>query len=283
MRGIGGTTLVAAALVFLVSAVAFGATVVGAIRVTEAPTSSGAGAQAQDPGASDLEDPSAAIGQGVVRQEEGASARPLPALRYPRIGNDELLAAVNQDLFQPDRTPPLERYLLPSERESVATSSRNDRRRREPDLRVVGTAIAGDRALAMVQPDDSIPFAVLLGESVDGFLMAAIDEESVVFTRDGDEFVYPVVEPQRSGSSNSRDRNARNRNATEEAAQALSERVQQMLRQFQQRGGGAVQARPIQLQFVPGAEVIQRGGQGGRTVTIRPRGGGGSGGGGSRP
>ncbi|MGD2121202.1 MAG: hypothetical protein PVJ76_05640 [Gemmatimonadota bacterium] len=303
MSRIGGTTMVVAALVFLASAVAFGASVVNAVRVGEVPESatdspgnlaepgSGAGPDAGS-GAemeTDTEGEAAPSPQGehpeptvrVALSEVGAQRGPA----YPQVTDGELLGAVNRDVFQPDRTPPLERYLLPGQRDAADPQSRNNRRVREPDLRIVGTAIAGDLALAMVQPDDSIPFAVLLGESVDGFFLAAIDEESVTLTRDGDEFVYPVVEPQRSGSSNSRDRSSRNRAATEEAAQALNERVQQMLRQLQQRGGAAGQAGPVQLRFAPNVELIQRGGvAGGRgAVTIRPPGGGGSGGGGSRP
>jgi hypothetical protein len=199
---------------------------------------------------------------------------------YPQVTDNELLGAVNQDLFQPDRTPSVDRYLLPSERVAPETSSRNDRRRREPDLRIVGTAIAGDLALALVQPDDSIPFAVLLGETVDGYTLAAITEDLVTLVRDDQEFTFPVVEPQRGRSSNSRDRNSRDRNSTEDAARALTERVQQMLQGMQRgqavrggRGTGDVQFRfsaPL---------VIERGGTGGRAtpIVVRPRGGGGGG------
>jgi hypothetical protein len=288
MRRLGGTTVILAALVFLASAVAFGASVFSAVRVGEVPGSAldGSG-DVESPGEEPLAPTAPSEGaptEPTVRVAASAGRLP-PGSRYPQVTNHELLQAVNEDLFQPDRTPPLERYLLPSEREAPASTSRNNRRRQEPDLRIVGTAIAGDMALAMVQPDDSIPFAVLLGESVDGFLLAAIHEESVTLTRDGDEFVYPVREPQRSGNSGSRDRNARNREITEEASRALSERVQQVLRQLQQRGGGTVQGQPVQLRFSPNVDLIQRGGQGGRpgTVTIRSRGGGGGGGGGSLP
>jgi hypothetical protein len=308
MRRIGGTTFLVVALVFLASAIAFGASVVNAVRVGEVPASStdgsgdlvGPGSETDSDAASPSmmrddprEDstpadstprPREAPSDSSLRYAEAPGSDPR-ANSYPRVSNDELLEAVNRDVFQPDRTPPLGRYLLPSQREASAPEPRNNRRRREPELLIVGTAIAGDLALAMVQPDDSIPFAVLLGESVDGFFLAAIDEDSVTLTRDGEEFVYPVTEPQRGGSSSNRARNARNRAATEEAAQAMAERVQQMLRQLQQRGGGVVQERPVQMRFTPGVDLIQRGGQTGRagTVTVRPRSGGGSGGGGNRP
>jgi hypothetical protein len=304
MRRIGGTTFVVTALVFLASAVAFGASVIQAVRVGEVPGSAvDAPGHVSDP----MEENDPALGPSTGENQEpveetdslppvqpsdrsvrvAATSRTIRGgFQYPQVSNGELLQAVNGDLFQPDRTPPMERYLLPSEREASAPVSRNNRRRSEPDLRIVGTAIAGDLALAMVQPDDSIPFAVLLGETVDGFMLAAIDEESVTLTRDGDEFIYPVREPQRGRSSSNRDRNARDRAAVaEEAAQAMSERVQQMLRQLQQRGGGGAPGQSVQLRFTPNVDVIERGGQVGRggTVTVRGRGGGGTGGGGSLP
>jgi hypothetical protein len=170
---------------------------------------------------------------------------------YPEVSNDELLAAVNQDLFQPDRTPPSERYLFPSERAAPVRNSRNDRRRREPSLRIVGTAIAGDRALAIVQPEDSIPFAVLLGEAVDGYTLAAITEEFVTLVGNDEEFIYPVVEPDRGRSSN-RDRTQA---ASEDLARQLSERAQQILQGLQRgqmmRGGGGQMPQRIQLEGVP--------------------------------
>jgi hypothetical protein len=131
--------------------------------------------------------------------------------------------------------------------------SRNDRRRGEPSLRIVGTALAGNRALAIVQPDDSIPFAVLLGEVVDGYTLAAISEESVVLVRDDEEFIYPVVEPDR-GRSRNRDRNARDQATQEDMARQLSERAQQLMQNLQRgqmmRGGGG-QLRRFEIQGVP--------------------------------
>jgi hypothetical protein len=298
MRSTGGITFVVAALIFLASAAAFGASVVNALRVEEVPASSTDGPgeisdpepEAGPPSGSGG-DPDESPGDAPDTTSQEGASRPtvrvaevsggvLRGPQYPQVSYDELLQAVNGDVFQPDRTPPVQRYLLPSEREAPTPRATNNRRRREPDLRIVGTAIAGDLALAMVQPDDSIPFAVLQGESVDGFVLASIDEESVTLTRDGDEFVYPVREPQRGRSSNNRRGNDRNQNAEVEAARALSERLQQMLQgargQMMRRGGGSVE--------LPAAAFYQnpRGGNLSVAVPITARGGrpGGGGGGG---
>ncbi|MFH1763895.1 MAG: hypothetical protein ABIF09_06865 [Gemmatimonadota bacterium] len=263
MRNFGGMALGIAGLVFSASAVVFGATVVKAFRVEAVPVVSW---PASPPGR-------------VAANPEGS----LRGITYPLVSNDEILDAVNQDLFQPNRTPSVDRYLLPSERASVQNSSDN-RRQREPNLRIVGTAIAGNLALAVVQVGDSIPFAVLLGEEVDGYLLAAVSDESATLTGDGAEFTFAVVEPQRGGSSGNADRNTRNSrngNATQEAAQALTERVQQMLQGMGrgQLGRGGQVPGQVDLQVTPGGVVIQRGGElpgtGGAIVRIRPGGGGG--------
>jgi hypothetical protein len=295
MKNMGGTTFLVIALIFAASAVVFGATVVDAIRVGEVPASTETGLEATPQSAQGDEEhrspeeglvPEGGVDMDARVRYAAALERPLPGPAYPRVTDDELLEAVNQDVFQPDRTPPLERYLFPGEREVPGRGSQDNRRRRNPNLRIVGTAIAGDLALAMVQPDDSIPFAVLLGEEVDGYLLAAIDEESVTLTRDGDEFVYPVREPQRGRTSSDRGRNARNRASTEEAARALTERVQQMLQGM--RWGQGVRGEAMELQpnvfFRTPEGVIIRGGETNvaRPVTIRlrnPRGGGSGGGG----
>jgi hypothetical protein len=219
MRSLGGMAVGIAGLVFAGSVVAFGATVVDAVLVKEVPIPSEPASTAESD-------------SGVAGDRQGS----LQGVIYPRVTNNEILDAVNQDIFQPDRTPSLERYLLPSERDASVQNSRDNRRQREPNLRIVGTAIAGDMAIALVQLDDSLPFMVLLGEVVDGFVVAAVYEESVTLTGDGAEFTFAVVEPQRGSSSDNQDRNTRNEASTQAAARALNERVQQMLQQGMGRG-----------------------------------------------
>jgi hypothetical protein len=303
MKSMSGMPLIAAAVVFGLSAVVLGATVVDALRVDDTPGlvsggeeslpepaemagTSEAGAVASDDEALAPDAAAVASGAEVLVPEAAAwvpgdpgSGVPLRGISYPRVTNDEILDAVNQDLFQPDRTPPLQRYLFPGERPSAAQTARDIRRRSEPDLRVVGTAIAGGLALAMVQPEDSIPFSVLLGEMVDGYLLASVSEEMVTLTRDGAEFYLPVMEPQRGRSSSDRRGNDRNQNADVEAARALAERVQQMLqgaRGQMMRGGGEPGGLPTARFQIPrmndlsiAVPITVRGG--------RPGGGGGGG------
>lgn len=284
MRSIGGMAAGIAGLVFVGSAVVFGSTVVDAVLVEEVQASPEMAPASSAPGPAEDGVPTALDAQAGQEQAATAPRESLRGRIYPGVSNDEILTAVNQDVFQPDRNPPAEPYLLPSQRAASVTTARDTRRRREPDLRIVGTAIAGDLALALVQPEDTIPFAVLLGESVEGYLMAAIDAESVMLTRDGAEYTLPVREPRQARSSNNRERNTRNRGNTDEAAaaRALTERVQQMLQGMQRgqmiRGGGQGPGN-VQYQFTTPL-VIERGGQGGRVTTavVRPRGGGGGGG-----
>jgi len=130
----------------------------------------------------------------VAEETEWGAARE-PAGPYPRVTEAELLDAVNQDLFQPNRLPsPLE-YRLPAERMPGPVVQQDARRRRGPELRVVGAAVMGDRALALIQVDDSVPFAVLLGETVEGYTLAAVDEESATLTSPTEDLTLPVVEP----------------------------------------------------------------------------------------
>jgi hypothetical protein len=262
MRSIGGMSLLGIAILgFAASAVVFGATLVDAVRVEEVPASYEQGAIPES--------------MPTMTAVDRAPQILEPENAYPRVTDNEILDAVNHDLFQPDRTPPVDRYLLPSERAGPVQASRDNRRQREPNLRIVGTAIAGDLAIALVQLEDSIPFAMVLGEEVDGYLLAAVDEESATLTGDGAEFVLPVVEPQRGSTSNSRNRNARGNQAAEEAAAAIQERVQQMLQGMGrgqiQRGGAAGMELPVAFQ-IQGRDVPIR--------IVRP---GGGGGGGSNP
>lgn len=274
MRNIGGLVLVLAVAVFGVSAVVFGAIAVDAVRTED--HSLPQGVAALPVGGTGVEDASPETNPDPVG--EPVSAGSFRGNSYPGVSNDELLAAVNQDLFKPDRTPSPDRYLLPSERMAPARVSRDDRRRREPSLRIVGTAIAGNRALAMVQPEDSLPFAVLLGEEVDGYILADITQETVTLMMGEEEFTFPVVEPQQERSSdNNRNRNARNNNTTEEAAQALSERVQQMLQGMGRGQGAAGGAMPMRIQIgnqIPGGGINPVA----RELILRGRGGGGGGG-----
>jgi len=265
MNSFNGMGTAAAAAFFALSTVAFGATAANAIRVGQTPLPDLP--SSPPPGLSEA-DPIELAGEMVPTD----AAVPEQGLGYPHTSRDEILEAVNQDLFQLDRTPPLERYVLPSLRRSSPEPQRENRRRSEPDLRIVGTAIAGGVALAMVVPDDSLPFSVLQGEFVDGYLLASVEEETVTLVRGDSEFVLPVVEAgpaRRSGEDRGGDRE---RAITEDMARTLSERIRQMQQQnarMQRMRGGTAPSGPDRPPF----SAIEL------PVVIRTRPGGGGGGG----
>ena len=258
MRGLGGISLGAAGLVLAIAAVVFGATTVDALRVQELPGPSEgvapAGGPSQEGGVETLPAP-------------GEPGRPSGGV-YPRVTETELLDAVNQDLFQPDRTPPLERYQLPSERVATTAVQQDPRRRRGPEFRVVGSAVMGNVALALVQVDDSIPLALLVGESVEGYTLAAVNQEGAVLVGETETLTLPVVEPLPTGGP----RNAAPQIQIDQRnLEAMQERVQQLLRNqlLNQRGGMMQRGVPLP----PGGGNPP--GRGGR--------GGGGGGGGGQP
>jgi hypothetical protein len=254
MRGLGGVSLGAAGLVLALAAVVFGATTVDALRVQEPPGPPEGGAPAGGP------PEEAGVGIAGAPAEPG---RPSGGV-YPRVTETELLEAVNQDLFEPDRTPPLERYQLPSEQVARTVVQQDPRRRRGPEFRVVGSAVMGNLALALVQVDDSLPLALLLGESVEGYTLTAVNQEGAVLVGETETLTLPVVEPLPTAGL----RNAGPQIQIDQRnLEAMQERVQQLLRNqiLNQRGG-----------------MMQRGGQ------LPPGGGdppgrGGRGGGGGQP
>lgn len=127
--------------------------------------------------------------------ESGAFRGPAAGL-YPRVSRDELLEAVNQDLFMQGRRPPMTRYQLPSQRMAPLpeTEDQDPRRGRGPELRVVGSAMTDGIALALIQVDDSPPLAILVGEEVEGYTLAAVDKETATLVRDSETLILSIVE-----------------------------------------------------------------------------------------
>lgn len=271
MRGLGGISLGAAGLALAVAAVVFGAATVDALRVQEPTVPEGRAPAGRAPlaeaeGVADTS-PTATAGWETPEAQEGGAA---PSLApgdsrdrrgglYPRVTETELLEAVNQDLFQPDRAPPLERYELPGERVARAVVQQDPRRRRGPEFRVVGSAIMGDLALALVQVDDSIPLALLLGESVEGYTLAAVDQEGAILVGESGTLTLPVVAPLPTGRSQATGVQIQ---IDQRNLEAMQERVQQMLRNQLLGERGLMMNRGVQ---VPpgGANPPGRGGRGG--------------------
>ncbi|HLA90898.1 MAG TPA: hypothetical protein VJL28_10765 [Gemmatimonadaceae bacterium] len=86
-------------------------------------------------------------------------------------------AAVERDLFAPDRSAPAQRYRLPGEDEPSDLAG-------EPATPVVlGTAIAGPgRSFATCQLGDDRPIIVRVGDKIGEYTVRTIERGRVVFT-----------------------------------------------------------------------------------------------------
>lgn len=86
-------------------------------------------------------------------------------------------AAVERDLFAPDRSAPAQRYRLPGEDEPVDPAG-------EPATPVVlGTALSGPgRSFATCQLGDDRPIIVRVGDKIGEYTVRTIERGRVVFT-----------------------------------------------------------------------------------------------------
>ncbi len=286
MRAMGGMTLAGAGSVFLASVVVLGAATMDAMRVGEVhqlPTSPVEAASAAAPQPSGMGGggslPTAPPGTGVADQGS------LRGIVYPRVTGDEILDAVNQDPFQPTRTPSPQRYLPPSQRTAAASSTRADSRQRGPEIRLVGAAVGEGLALAMIQVDDAPPLAFLTGELVEGYRLAAVELERAVLEGESEILVLPLMaqlEPGRTPPA----RGAAARPGAQlgpREVEALQERVQEMLQGLGRGGvvgpGGGMGRRFQEIMEVAPGAVIIRGGEGVVQPPQPARSGGGGGGG----
>jgi len=232
MSGLGRTSVYLTAVLLAVAAVAFGLTAASAIRaggreVEEAGFPPGRGVPGEEVNTDDRE----TGGRSELTFEPAPHIQPLPVGGgrrgdpYPRTSDEEILEAVNRDVFMPQRSPPLARYQLPGQREVSAVPEEQDpRRRRGPDIRVVGSGYAGGQVLALIQVDDSLPIVVLLGEEVQGYVLAAVDEDGATLVGESETLELPVVASLETGRSLTS-------GPDPQSVEAMQERVQQILRQ----------------------------------------------------
>ena len=104
----------------------------------------------------------------------------------------DIRAAVEKDLFAPDRSAPAERYRMPGESDpsaSVAVES--------PKPVVLGTAVAPQgRSFATCQLPDGLPIIVRVGDKVGEYTVKAIERGRVVFTTaKGTQLEVPALKP----------------------------------------------------------------------------------------
>jgi hypothetical protein len=279
-----------AASVLVGAGVVFGATVVAALRVDAHLEAVGEAVTGEEPpsrlSALELGD---ALNPGSPGSMWGGQGSPQGAL-YPRVTGDEILDAVNHDPFQPSRTPSPQRYLLPSER-TAATATRPDPRRRGPELRLVGSAVGAERGVAMIQVGDGAPVALVRGEFVEGYRLAAVEPDVAILEGELETLTLPLMAQLERGRASAQ------RGAAAPTAQgpqvnprdmeALQNRVQELLQGLGRGGGmgpgGGMGAR-LQEIVEFGPNVIIRGGEG--VIQLPPgvvRGGRGGGGGGLLP
>ena len=222
----------------------FGIVLVDAMRVETAPQVAVPGQAATDL-AGPVGAPAVALSDSPDAGARGLeSARPgrvFPDLEAwaaettsPRLPSIELDRAVNQDPFQPDRSAPAQRYVLPGQRRATRVGREPTP---APEFRVVGAARIGQGGVALVQVDrGDVPIAVNVGESIEGYrLMSVTDEgatfEGAVVTAEGGSWPLSVLQPRaerRSRNDNNRDRNTREQ-ATQRAQQDVASQLQVLI------------------------------------------------------
>jgi hypothetical protein len=292
----GGWVLSGAGVLFAASAVAFAATVVAAVRV-EVPRSALGRAGAAEAGPAHVGPAEAPTRPGITPAPEeraGAAAAPVeiapPGESYPGVTAEEIREAVGQDLFRPDRMPPPQPYLFPTER-TVAAPERQEERRRGPELRVVGAAVMGEGGMALVQVGDTFPLALMVGETVEGYVLASVDADFATLVREEETLTLPVVEPLTRGASGSARAGSQRGQVDQRGMEQLQQRVQDMLRGMMQGGGrggavqvpqGMIEGGPASIVRLPDGSIqIIRGGAaalppGAQLQVRRPGGGGGN-------
>jgi hypothetical protein len=259
-----------ATLAFCVALVLLGVSVADAVRTEGSPTPESAAPepstrtpqavppQADTPARPRADEPD---GRPASVATPDRSAEALAAGNVtPSFPRTELRRAVSQDPFQPDRRAPARRYQLPGQR--VVVTRPDFEPVDDPDFRVVGAARMGSGGLVLVQVDEDEPIvAISVGESIDGYMLASVDEYGATLVRDGQSFDLSVREPERDEP-----RGNRGRQSESDRERETLERLEQIQ---QQLGRGALQGR---------GTIVLPGGQ----IAFPPLGGRGRGGGGDQ-
>jgi hypothetical protein len=209
-------------------------------------------------------------------QRERRLAEPMERI----VTSGALQEAVENDLFQPERQAPPERYRLPSD--FVVEGPPESEPRQGPDFRVVGSAVLTGSSFALLQSDDDPPYAVRVGETFRGYRVSTVDAEWVTVAGSAGQVTMPVqaaVAASGNGNGNGgrdpRSRNQdQNRNDDQDDERAIRQRLeeaQRAIQQLRQLGapGGSAGAR---LQAPGGAATFQVGPDGQIRVVPAPQG-----------
>jgi hypothetical protein len=104
-----------------------------------------------------------------------------------------------------------------------------------PDLRVVGTGVIGRGGLALVQVEDGTPIAVGVGETVQGYRVAAVTAEGATLVGPAGRLRLSITDPAATrGPGDNSDRRGRDDNNAQELERAQV-RIQEMMQQLRNR------------------------------------------------
>jgi hypothetical protein len=202
-------TAVAAGAVAAAAAVLFGTALIGAIRGGEGPPAARATMTAP-------------------------SSVPATLAATPLLPESEIQAAVNADLFEPDRRAPAQRYRLPGEAAEEGRALEPPAAPAGPQVRVVGAAVTGPRrGVALIQIGDAHPVAAAVGESVGGYVVASVSQEGAVLNGPAGRLAL-AVEP----AVPTADANAQNAPNGRGGGVPNAAQLQQIIQQLRGRFGG---------------------------------------------
>jgi hypothetical protein len=126
-----------------------------------------------------------------------------PVARVPSegvLGTDALAQAIDRDPFRPDRMR-AQPYRLPDERVSRRVEVREEEPVEPPPFRIIGTASAGSRSMALVQPLESGEIdMVLIGRDFQGYRLASVDNESATLVMRDRTFRLGIQEGMAAGA-----------------------------------------------------------------------------------
>lgn len=258
MRTAPGRSVIGAAVVLAIAAIAFGYSLVRAIHV--------------DTGAP----PPLPV---VLPDDSARSSGDAP------LSGEALMLAVENDPFQPDRVRPSERYRLPGDVEE-APPPPPPAAPPPPDFRLGGTVVFDGGGMALLQVGDGAQSFVNVGEAVNGYRLTSVSAREAVLENPFGSVTLEVAGPPQTvavtddaDEERGRRRNQREGRAAGEEV-AVRQLVQQALVRARQGGATPQQLRMIEALAERGGNpqqmmqmlqrILRNGGGADRTIEIPP-------------
>ena len=110
------------------------------------------------------------------------------------VGDHSLELAAELAPFAPDRTRPAGRYQLPDERRPPTAVEPPSPPPPAPGFRVLGTVVAFDGGVAVIQVDDQPPRVLSLGEENSGYSVSAIQRRNIVLSGPAGDVSFAVAD-----------------------------------------------------------------------------------------